>query len=445
MNKSRKILIIGNGFDLAHYLPTKYEHFIHSMKVLEETPPDTNVSFELLYEDLIANEEFILTRCKELYKTEEVVMSKELVNDFKDSLHKNNWFQVFKNQLDSGIDTWIDFENEVENTLNLICSVINEVDKDDKNFLTTKDKKQAFLRAELIVDDMFRKYPAAFPTLWRFEIIEKEQNDSSKLTLNDEFIKFYHKRAVYLNTNKIFKALNSHWYDFISIFDKYIQFVEKLTPKNPLKRPKIIDSKLDVIYSFNYSSTVKNFYDDFWIEYLHGKAGAKNKNKIVLGISELSSPILINEKAYGFVKYYQKLVNNTDYQFLQGNPDLTDWDEEKLISSSLGSESPIEIYVWGHSLDSSDSDYIKELFSFNQGRRASVNLIIYYFNTPHSQLANLISIMGKDIIEKWMKKGWLEFVESPDIYRLNKDEDYEDKLSRFCEHKPSDLFKDISS
>lgn len=111
MNKSRKILIIGNGFDLAHFLPTKYEHFIHAMKVLEETPSDTTASFELLYEELIANEDFILTRCKELYKTEEVVMSKELVNDFRDSLAKNNWFQIFKNHLDSGIDTWIDFEN----------------------------------------------------------------------------------------------------------------------------------------------------------------------------------------------------------------------------------------------------------------------------------------------------------------------------------------------
>ncbi|WP_312750779.1 AbiH family protein [Psychrobacter sanguinis] len=443
MNKSRKILIIGNGFDLAHFLPTKYEHFIHAMKVLEETPSDTTASFELLYEELIANEDFILTRCKELYKTEEVVMSKELVNDFRDRLAKNNWFQIFKNHLDSGIDTWIDFENEVESTLNLICTVIDEVGKDDKNFLISSDKKKAFLRADLIVSDMFRKYPSAYSTLLRFEIIEKEKKHGERLTLNDEFIKYYHNRVVDLNTNKIFKALNSHWNDFISIFDKYIQFVERIIPNQPFKGPKIINEQLEVVYSFNYSSTISNLYYDAYTQFLHGKAGAKTNNKIVLGISELSSPILMNEKAYGFVKYYQKLVNNTDYQFLQGNPDLIDLEEEKLSPSNLGSERPIEIYVWGHSLDSSDSDYIKELFSFNQGRRASVNLIIYYFNTPHSQLANLISIMGKDIIEKWMKEGWLEFVESPDIYRLNTDEDYEDKLSRFCEQKPLDSLKGI--
>lgn len=447
MNKSRKILIIGNGFDLAHFLPTKYEHFIHAMKVLEDTstPSDKEVSFDFLFKELIANKDSILTKCKQLYKIEKAVIPKNQVEDFKSRLVKNNWFQLFKNQLDSGIDTWIDFENEVEATLNLICSVIDEVEKNENNFLISEDNKRAFLRAELIIKDMFRRYPAAYSTLWRFGIIEKEQKDRNKLTLNDEFIKYYYERAVFLSTNKIFKALNAHWSDFIYIFDKYIQFIEQLTPRRSFERPKIINEPLEVVYSFNYSSTISNLYYDVYTQFLHGKAGSKADNKIVLGVSELPSPILTNEKAYGFVKYYQKLVNNTDYQFLQENPDLIDLEEEKLKPSSLGSKNPIEIYVWGHSLDSSDSDYIKELFNFNQGANPSVNLIIYYFNTPHSQLANLISIMGKDIIEKWMKKGWLEFVESPDIYRLNTDKEYEDKLSRFCEQKPLELFKDTGN
>ena len=46
MNVRERILIIGNGFDLAHFLPTKYEHFIHTMKMVEEAPSDT--SFHLI-------------------------------------------------------------------------------------------------------------------------------------------------------------------------------------------------------------------------------------------------------------------------------------------------------------------------------------------------------------------------------------------------------------
>ena len=29
------ILIVGNGFDLSHYLPTKYEHFMAAMRAVE--------------------------------------------------------------------------------------------------------------------------------------------------------------------------------------------------------------------------------------------------------------------------------------------------------------------------------------------------------------------------------------------------------------------------
>lgn len=30
------ILIVGNGFDLSHYLPTKYDHFMDVMGAIEE-------------------------------------------------------------------------------------------------------------------------------------------------------------------------------------------------------------------------------------------------------------------------------------------------------------------------------------------------------------------------------------------------------------------------
>lgn len=44
-----RILIIGNGFDLAHFLPTKYEHFIHAMRAIEEADNDSVLSFKELY------------------------------------------------------------------------------------------------------------------------------------------------------------------------------------------------------------------------------------------------------------------------------------------------------------------------------------------------------------------------------------------------------------
>ena len=99
---------------------------------------------------------------------------------------------------------------------------------------------------------------------------------------------------------------------------------------------------------------------------------------------------------------------------------------------SLTKYHPIEVYIWGHSLDSSDSDYIYEIFSFNQGQEPSLRVIVYYYSQPHAQLSNLIAILGKETVEAWMKNKWLEFIETPDIQRLNFDNSYIDNsISEF--------------
>lgn len=442
MTVRERILIVGNGFDLAHFLPTKYEHFIHTMKVVEEAPSDRSLSFDYLYKDFLDSEDYILAKCKELYKIEELEITAQKVDILKYKLIDNGWFQFFKSQVDSGIDTWIDFENEVEKLLNSVCILLEEIEQDDRCFITRTNKTEAFLQARLITEKMSRKHPALYGILRRFNIIEKEQVDRDKLTLNKEFIKYYYKRAVHVNTSKIFSNLINQWNDFIGIFSTYIEFINTFKPRKKLALPKVLSKDECTIYSFNYSSTIERLYNHNHnhIQFLHGKAVGNNTNTIVLGISALENKILVEEKAYGFVKYYQKLVNSTDYQFLGGNPDITGLEKEKFGTSTLGSNEIIEIYLWGHSLDSSDSDYIKEMFSFNQGPKPSINLIIYYFGSPHAQLANLIWIMGKDVIERWMKEGWLEFLESPDIYRLNMEEGYVDKLSKRSEKKPLELF-----
>src|SRR5690606_4193647 len=80
------------------------------------------------------------------------------------------------------------------------------------------------------------------------------------------------------------------------------------------------------------------------------------------------------------------------------------------------------IKVWGHSLDRSDSNYIKEIFSFNgELIEHRCNVVIYYFHeqAKFDLLNNLLDIIGKIIVEKWMKKGWLKFEKNPDIAKLN--------------------------
>jgi len=45
MSERKKILILGNGFDLAHFLPTKYEHFITAMRAVEDADSNEHLLF----------------------------------------------------------------------------------------------------------------------------------------------------------------------------------------------------------------------------------------------------------------------------------------------------------------------------------------------------------------------------------------------------------------
>ncbi|HAV3444879.1 TPA: hypothetical protein JIE08_003303, partial [Acinetobacter baumannii] len=79
----------------------------------------------------------------------------------------------------------------------------------------------------------------------------------------------------------------------------------------------------------------------------------------------------------------------------------------------------INIFIWGHSLDISDEVYINEIFSLNN--EDHINVIIYYFDnySKFNLLTNLLHILGKEKVERWMKKKWLRFEPNPNIVKIN--------------------------
>ncbi|MGP5121254.1 AbiH family protein, partial [Psychrobacter alimentarius] len=210
---------------------------------------------------------------------------------------------------------------------------------------------------------------------------------------------------------------------FSELFINYISLiVNNLAPLRPFQNFEGLNKEIEAVYTFNYSNTFERFYpkslDDqlnqLEVQYIHGSA---IKGNIVLGISDLDEEKLKKYKIYGFVKTFQKLIKNTDYKFL----DNTDIKVVKSIPREAGQlRAHYEVVIWGHSLDASDAEYIQEMFALNDSRMLNrVVITIWYHNSPHAQLANLMHIMGKDVIQEWMKKGWLVFETAPDIYKEN--------------------------
>ncbi len=151
------ILIVGNGFDLSHYLPTKYDHFMDVMSAIEgkntgglpknleemkidewlnlidktfqkregmEQPPH-QMNFDELFSK--TRDPNFIEKTKEFYLTDSILFSAQDVIKAQYRLSLNCWYQYFKNHVEE-IKTWIDFEQKIENVLTLVGKKIQEIE-----------------------------------------------------------------------------------------------------------------------------------------------------------------------------------------------------------------------------------------------------------------------------------------------------------------------------
>ncbi|MGM8900781.1 AbiH family protein, partial [Psychrobacter sp. 1Y4] len=126
---TKKIFVLGNGFDLAHYLPTAYVHFMDAMRVVEGSEENAELGFDNLFHKYISGDcseidkEFF-QKTKKLYKTDDLQLSPDKVKELRGNLKSNGWFQHFKHHL-TDVDTWIDFENEIQKLLISVCDLFD--------------------------------------------------------------------------------------------------------------------------------------------------------------------------------------------------------------------------------------------------------------------------------------------------------------------------------
>ena len=166
--------------------------------------------------------------------------------------------------------------------------------------------------------------------------------------------------------------------------------------------------KVDKILSFNYTNTYSKIYGKGpGIHYIHGNA-VKDRNiednNMVFGISD-SIEYLEESETYDYVdfqKYYQRIVKKTGNKY------------KKWLS---GTHFLTKVFFYGHSMDVTDKDIIKELVE-TQGTK----IYIFYYELDKTALnkitLNLVQIFKKDKLIEYTGNGKINFIGTNDLDKV---------------------------
>ena len=173
------IIVIGNGFDLAHWLPTKYTDFLEFVKVLNNVLEERNKDYDCI--DMCNINVQIKTLIKENI-TQQIEQWKSLLND-------NFWIEYFLQNDMHGKENWIDFESEISD---LIQSI--HMDMYEKRSLTSMYEEID----GIFINEFLENY------LWK-------DNVDRKLNIYKDI-----KDKLYDDLNRLIKALEIYLYKYVN-------------------------------------------------------------------------------------------------------------------------------------------------------------------------------------------------------------------------------------
>ena len=365
------LLIVGNGFDLYHGLPTRYTDFLKFIsywsifwdnyngeaKAQVCTPfrvklSEQNEIIEESMRDFASHQGY--------YKYEHL----EFINSHIDNL----WIQYFlKKQLYSV--NWIDFEGEIYNVLKLVEEYYSEFIPEMRK---RNDAPIKYIPGDMsTVINIFKKNCPEEYIDFTQGIISRSDTEKDKLKNNKEMLLSTMKREL----DDLIKCLDYYLLDFVSNIkvEQYSEQIKELSYINLL--------------NFNYTYTYASVYGKNSLREHHRIHGDCLEEDMVLGIPDESFPSTL-DYIY-FQKYFQRIQKRTGNYYKS-------WITEPNAREKSLEDVPINVFIMGHSLADSDKGILKEIFMND----FVCKITIFY----HSQLAyeqqviNLVSMFGKDFV-----------------------------------------------
>lgn len=341
------VLVIGNGFDLAHGLNTRYDDFIQYIRDAEKD------------DSFIQNQE-----------------DREFIHKCIETNGFLNYFLNYTNK----VPGWVDLEK-------LIREIIHYFEFFFANYIDFIDTRDDVALDASSLDMSQSQMLRTINCLFEFEPLFDRDDTKGfhySLHMNPE----YYTSEFGLNKREILKFLKAQLDEVIDLLQRYLVYATENLDKID-KIQQIADINPRYVISFNYTYTYKRYgIRDEDVLHVHGRL---LKNNMVLGFNDEDPENL--DFVY-FKKYFQRIQKLTGYI-----------DERKMgIYDSLY-DNPI-VHFYGHSMDKTDGDIIEKLKSLARGF-----VIYTYDQEDYEQkVINLIDVFGKEKATELIQTKFIEFV-----------------------------------
>lgn len=350
---SKNILVIGNGYDLAHGLNTRYDDFIEYIKRAAED--DSFIENQ-------SEREFI-HKC----------------------IESNGFIGYFLNYTNA-VPGWVDLER-------LIREVIGYFELFFSKYPSFIDNRGCISwdlsRMDMSKSGMLK----TINCLYSFVLLyDKDYSRTNYCSMHLD--KKYYGNAFGLNKREILRMLKKQLDEVIELLRIYLknQMNEKCASIKKIHQIEDIDPSY--VISFNYTDTYKIY--GIKLEDVFHVHGNLDKNNMVLGFNDDDPE---NLDFIYFKKYFQRIQKLTGY-INEGRFSYKD-------ESGITHRSEMSVHFYGHSMDKTDGDIILKL------RSMSNRFVIYNYDQEdyEQKVVNLIDVFGKESALKDIQDGFIRFVQ----------------------------------
>ena len=379
------MLVIGNGFDLAHKRPTRYEDFLlfagYIMRIYNPQENKAqlqkelaNVSPEIKSYILNAFRGRVISQ-----KSGQVYHKNEAIREMYECLDGNVWYDYFQAIIKENKmrgKNWIDFESEILEIIQFFDQSITDL------YAPFRSDPKAF-----------RLLPYKVRMFW------------SKLDFSKYYRSMGREENYYISTCLDF--VEKTYQDLESLNRCLEIYLDDCVAKAPVTcySPDIQKLKVDFVLNFNYTTIPTDIYQSLTsAHYVHGRAAAgplkkEFKSNIVLGVNEYwSAPEKDSHTNFNcYKKFVQRIIKETGIDYKTAIEKMSSEFEkfERIRAQLKYSIGPSynNVYFFGHSLDTTDGDILREII-----QTKGIVTTIFYRNKRQqaNQIANLSKVLGQN-------------------------------------------------